>query len=1071
MNRVHVVVVPTENEVARLQPDGSNISEGTALRKYVSWVPFEYLAGQLKQDVARYWQIKPAKYELYDPLGNVLADDKLLESVHLHPAILQLKRRERARTMATRTTDESANINDPFWIHNQLFDLFVFSALQNRQTKTLRITSYQFKHLLQKATAKTIFQRKRKLNFDKRVALAFRGGAYLKRNAEFNRARIHFLLEFNKMHREDSLVDYQSGCPALLRMKQPSGSYVPANPAMNDVYPAKQDVNPAEQDVDPAKQDEEDFDAEFTWDLDAGEDGEVENTTYESDSSVDSAVSRTPTCQIDPETLAEMKKRELEQLTALSHEADEIYAFLASELQRHALSKRSDDPNTVPHMLDVWVSAGEKYSDVITHVETSPLLRAKFLARFGRSLYVFASQVLKSTTKVYNYEELFYVTNARVYTVDSDLWRDSSTLFTLDLAMETLSLASGKLTQASDELSALITTARASDSPSENDDDTSSVGSGDDDEALAASALYDRYLFSLYLRANCLAAYGDVLAHCKKVVVDFELGCCFDETSQIDERPTTREPFFTSTIVLSKTSSPGNFYWEAKKMYRFLVQHSKGGLNFSRGRLYHNLAMAQFKLATQLPRGCEAEKQLLENALRNLDSCGQAPDPVLSSDILSAKSSYIRAILAVRRKFFLAESLYPTPAEGEVRDTSQDQEESLAPFYRFVLAAAFGELDPEKKGVILHPDLTLLSRACGHNAVSPESLQWLLESFDHQDGGLTERGVLQYFCWLAEADPIGFCEIIDLLTAKHTGAHNISIFSGDCLYPRKQSALKASSASRKISATGLRTKRAGIADCVVVLSGKNRAAGVDISRSTSVSDIRLEPEVVDVLPTQSNLPEELSKFCFPDDIYLSSESFSPKTFDIVLTDIKGVRSYGTCLHFWEEKHPMDVLGLMSATEKGRTANLPSWVSLKDIQQGQTKWKCYAPKCLCVLSSSPLFQTFRDFLVYLYRLSLSNVTNPTDTDVGKALQRHDELVEKWSEIQNLFSAFAMRLLKEVRKYCTKALSSPSSSMSSNETVVFDERGFLAMHPSLRDFCTHLFQTQLFQRSIENIWGFK
>lgn len=67
---------------------------------------------------------------------------------------------------------------------------------------------------------------------------------------------------------------------------------------------------------------------------------------------------------------------------------------------------------------------------------------------------------------------------------------------------------------------------------------------------------------------------------------------------------------------------------------------------------------------------------------------------------------------------------------------------------------------------------------------------------------------------------------------------------------------------------------------------------------------------------------------------------------------------------------MDVLALISGVQKGRTASLPSWISLRDIQQHKTQWKCFVPKCLCVLSSYPLFQTFREFLAQLYRLSMS-----------------------------------------------------------------------------------------------------
>lgn len=54
-----------------------------------------------------------------------------------------------------------------------------------------------------------------------------------------------------------------------------------------------------------------------------------------------------------------------------------------------------------------------------------------------------------------------------------------------------------------------------------------------------------------------------------------------------------------------------------------------------------------------------------------------------------------------------------------------------------------------------------------------------------------------------------------------------------------------------------------------------------------------------------------------------------------------------------------------------------------------------------------------------------------------------------------------MLKDVRKYCAKVAAPKDSS----ETIAFDRRGFLTMHPSLREFCAQLFQTQLFQRFVE------
>lgn len=60
-------------------------------------------------------------------------------------------------------------------------------------------------------------------------------------------------------------------------------------------------------------------------------------------------------------------------------------------------------------------------------------------------------------------------------------------------------------------------------------------------------------------------------------------------------------------------------------------------------------------------------------------------------------------------------------------------------------------------------------------------------------------------------------------------------------------------------------------------------ANNDFSSTISPSYVRLEPEVIDLLPSTAEVPEELSKFCFPDDIYLSAEPLPPKAFDIVLT--------------------------------------------------------------------------------------------------------------------------------------------------------------------------------------------
>lgn len=85
------------------------------------------------------------------------------------------------------------------------------------------------------------------------------------------------------------------------------------------------------------------------------------------------------------------------------------------------------------------------------------------------------------------------------------------------------------------------------------------------------------------------------------------------------------------------------------------------------------------------------------------------------------------------------------------------------------------------------------------------------------------------------------------------------------------------------------------------------------------------------------------------------------------------------------------------------------------------------------------------------------------------QANDELTDKWAEIQGVFAAFATRLIKDVRKFCSRAASpvrGATPSGSSSGSVEFDARGFLAVHQGMRDYCSHLFQTQLFQRFLDN-----
>lgn len=104
------------------------------------------------------------------------------------------------------------------------------------------------------------------------------------------------------------------------------------------------------------------------------------------------------------------------------------------------------------------------------------------------------------------------------------------------------------------------------------------------------------------------------------------------------------------------------------------------------------------------------------------------------------------------------------------------------------------------------------------------------------------------------------------------------------------------------------------------------------------------------------------------------------------------------------------------------------------------------------------------------------SQPTDAELMELAQAHDDLTEKWTEIQGVFAAFATRLIKDVRKFCSRTASPSRGRLPNGEpqagapapssTIEFDKRGFLVMHQGMRDFCSHLFQTQLFQRFLDN-----
>lgn len=631
--------------------------------------------------------------------------------------------------------------------------------------------------------------------------LSGKSSNHTKENAAFALARVHFLHEFHKMHQEDAMADYLSELSHEIRallIKQEAATREALKKSQSSVPDERELKNGGSYVPQAQLQAGEGFDVSLDWgkDGDDDDDDDTENDdemTSEADSMDDKLLT-----SLDPELLKAMRKRELDELTALLNEGDEIYSFIASELQRHALlNKRIDDTDTVSQMLDMWVAAGQKYAQVITHVESMKSaaaqagpVKAGFLQHFGCSLYVFARQLLTSTTKVYAYEELFSVTNARVYGVQTAFWDDSGSVFTTDLATETLSLASGKLTTACAEY--IDQLGSRMDDRDGSEHGASRIHAGDEntdlddgDLTVSSATIYDKYLECLFHRATCLSAYGDILAHNSRCVRDYELGCVLEEELEGLHTGGNATPVggdksiceeYHSVAVLSKSSLPGHFYREVNRIYQFIATHAtQSTTRCPLVRVHHELSMTQFKVATHLPRGCVAEKKLLEEALVNLAIC-QELQRKTSSDTelatLSQKKEYISAILVLRHKFFQPEG---PPHSGSAKNQGHrpqlqqhsSDEDLIAPFYRFVLAAAFRDFDETNSGVLSQQNLSQLNKACGRGEVSESAMHWLLLNFDHQGDTLTERGLLQYFCWIAEA-----------------GMGSFNVLSGACVFCR-----------------------------------------------------------------------------------------------------------------------------------------------------------------------------------------------------------------------------------------------------------------------------------------------
>eukprot|EP00727_Mastigamoeba_balamuthi_P008133 m51a1_g3940 hypothetical protein (1282) ;mRNA; r:259067-265186 len=113
----------------------------------------------------------------------------------------------------------------------------------------------------------------------------------------------------------------------------------------------------------------------------------------------------------------------------------------------------------------------------------------------------------------------------------------------------------------------------------------------------------------------------------------------------------------------------------------------------------------------------------------------------------------------------------------------------------------------------------------------------------------------------------------------------------------------------------------------------------------------LKPFVSHVYPEDapgsgaSPVPPHLPMLCFPRGAWLDSRPLRPLYFTFSTTETDGSRQYAGALLMYEES-------------EARAKNSP----LLD------PCRCYAPTCLCVLSRHPLFASFKEVLVCLYKMA-------------------------------------------------------------------------------------------------------
>lgn len=138
--------------------------------------------------------------------------------------------------------------------------------------------------------------------------------------------------------------------------------------------------------------------------------------------------------------------------------------------------------------------------------------------------------------------------------------------------------------------------------------------------------------------------------------------------------------------------------------------------------------------------------------------------------------------------------------------------------------------------------------------------------------------------------------------------------------------------------------------------------------NTSMEAVKFDVGMSSVYPNiqpDTEVPQHIGLFMYPDGAHLSTVEKKPFFFTIVLTDEKGVKLYGGVLQVFDIMEPEECAALMGHT-------------LGSDQLPATSSKVvYTPKAIFVLSHYPLFNLFRLILEQFLRITMSSPPLPIE----------------------------------------------------------------------------------------------